>query len=255
MHLTSEQVGEYRERGYLILNELLSPETVERSMKLFRELVDRSRAIDKPDAHWSLAVDAEQRPIPGRLHKIQGVGVVDERALELARNPEILNRVESLIGPEIDVFGTKFFPMLGPNATSTSWHQDNHYFGTNSDRVVSCAIYLESVDRDRGCLQVVPYSHRTGELKEHAAGRGLWAHGSWAVVDETQAVDVVCGPGTVVLFSANLLHGAHPNLTGGTSYRTAWHYIPGDLALEMFPRGGYRDRHIVREAAPQPANA
>ena len=66
------------------------------------------------------------------------------------------------------------------------------------------------------------------------------------MVDESQAVDVVCRPGTVVFFSANLLHGAHPNLSVRTSYRTAWHYVPGDLALELFPRGVYRDRHTVR---------
>ena len=247
MQLTVEQVTEYRDSGFLILDGLLNRAAVERALGVFRELVERSRGRQKPDEHWSLALDAEGRPMPGRLHKIQGVGVVDERVLKLASDPEILDRVESLIGPEIDVFGTKFFPMLGPKATSTGWHQDNHYFGTNSDRVVSCAIYLESVDRESGCLQVVPYSHRTAELAEHAAGRGLWAHGSWTTVDESQAVDVICGPGTVVLFSANLLHGAHPNLTEGTSFRTAWHYIPGELALEMFPRGEYRDRHNLRQ--------
>ena len=68
-------------------------------------------------------------------------------------------------------------------------------------------------------------------------------------MDESQAIDVICGPGTVVLFSANLLHGAHPNLTERTSYRTAWHYIPGDLALEQFPRGVCKDRHILRQAS------
>jgi len=214
-------------------------------MGLFRELVERGRSRAEPDAHWSLAKDADEHPIPGRLHKIQGVGVVDPRALELARAPEVVGCVEGLIGPEIDVFGTKFFPMLGPLATSTSWHQDNHYFGTNSDRVVSCAIYLEATNRANGCLQVVPGSHRTGELVPHDSGRGNWAHGNWATVDESQAVDVVCGPGTVVLFSANLLHGAHLNLSDGTSFRTAWHYIPADLALELFPRGVYRDRHVV----------
>ena len=65
-------------------------------------------------------------------------------------------------------------------------------------------------------------------------------------MSESQAVDLVCPPGTVVLFSANLLHGARPNLSDRTSYRTAWHYIPGNLELGMFPRGGYKDRHLVR---------
>ena len=80
----------------------------------------------------------------------------------------------------------------------------------------------------------------------HEAGHGVYAHGAWTDVDESQAVDVVCAPGTAVLFSANLLHGARPNLSHRTSYRTAWHYIPGDMDLAMFPRGGYKDRHIVR---------
>jgi len=171
---------------------------------------------------------------------------VDERVLDLAREPEILDRVESLIGPNIDVFGTKFYPMLVRGATSTGWHQDNHYFGTNSDRVVSCAIYLEKTGVENGCLQVVPGSHRTGHLVEHQSGTGIYAHGSWTEVKEDQAVDLVCSPGTVVLFSANLLHGARSNLSGRTSYRTAWHYIHGDLDLPMFPRGGYKDRHILR---------
>jgi ectoine hydroxylase-related dioxygenase (phytanoyl-CoA dioxygenase family) len=249
MHLTFEQAEEFRDKGFLVFDSLLSPARVQDSLCVFRELVEHSRSIAEPDAHWSLARDASGQTVPGRLHKIQGVALVDERVLDLASDPEILDRVESLIGPEIDVFGTKFFPMLGPNATSTSWHQDNHYFGTNSDRVVSCAVYLERVDVERGCLQVAPYSHLTGELLAHAAGSGQWAHGNWADVDQSKAVDVVCGPGTVVLFSANLLHGAHPNLSAGTSFRTAWHYIPGDLALEMFPRGGYRDRHILRQPA------
>ena len=143
MGLTPEQITEYRERGYLILDGLLDRDKVERAMGMFRELVEQCRSRETPDSHWSLAVDDEGHPIPGRLHKVQGVGVVDTRALEIARDPEILDRVESLIGPEIDVFGTKFFPMLGPKALSTGWHQDNHYFGTNSERVVSCAIYLE----------------------------------------------------------------------------------------------------------------
>ena len=246
MRLTDAQVRQYEEDGYLILEGLIPAGRLVRYRSIFDELVERSRSLTQSEGHFNLAPDEAGKPIPGRLHKIQGVGLADERVLELAREPEILDRVESLIGPNIDVFGTKFYPMLVRGATSTGWHQDNHYFGTNSDRVVSCAIYLEETTRENGCLQVVPGSHRSGDLVEHQSGAGIYAHGAWTAVREDQAVDVICPPGTVVLFSANLLHGARPNLSSRTSYRTAWHYIPGDLDLEMFPRGGYKDRHVVR---------
>jgi ectoine hydroxylase-related dioxygenase (phytanoyl-CoA dioxygenase family) len=246
MKLTNDQIQQYREEGYLILEAILPPDKLARYRAIFDELVERSRSLSKSEGAYNLAPDDEGKPIPGRLHKIQGVALADERVLGLAREPELLDRVESLIGPNIDVFGTKFYPMLVRGATSTGWHQDNHYFGTNSERVLSCAIYLEETGRENGCLQVVPRSHRTGELVEHQHGAGIYAHGSWTPVDADKAVDVICPPGTVVLFSANLLHGARPNLSDRTSYRTAWHYIPGDLALEMFPRGVYKDRHIVR---------
>ena len=41
------------------------------------------------------------------------------------------------------------------------------------------------------------------------------------------------------------MHGAYDNYSERSRYSTAWHYIPGKLQLEQFPRGGYKDRHIV----------
>ena len=55
--------------------------------------------------------------------------------------------------------------------------------------------------------------------------------------------------GSVTLFSANLLHGTTDNEGQRTRYSTAWHYVPADLDLEHFPRGGYEDRHIAREVS------
>jgi len=132
-----------------------------------------------PEGAFSLAPDGLGQPIPGRLHKVQGVCLEDERILGLAREPVVLHRVETLIGPNIDMFGSKFFPMMTAGATSTGWHQDNHYFGTNTSKVVSCAIYLEETDRDNGCLMVLPGSHKTGELVRHESGGGVYAHGQW----------------------------------------------------------------------------
>ena len=178
---------------------------------------------------------------------MQGVCVAELRVLALAREPEIVERVAALIGPQLHMFGSKFYPMLPRGGTSTGWHQDNHYFGTNSDRVISCGIYLEDADRTNACLRLLPKSHLSGELVEHERGQGTFSHGSWVEVDEGQAVEVECVGGTVVLFSANVMHGATTNHSERTRYSTAWHYIPAGLDLEMFPFGEYEDRHLIRE--------
>jgi ectoine hydroxylase-related dioxygenase (phytanoyl-CoA dioxygenase family) len=64
------------------------------------------------------------------------------------------------------------------------------------------------------------------------------------VADE-DAIDVNVPAGTVVFFSANLLHGTHDNTGDRSRFSTAWHYVPGDLALDRFPRDSGKDRHAI----------
>ena len=235
----------FAEEGYLVFEGLIAGERLAGALACMESLVERGRGMRGHEDHFSLELDKDGTPLAGVLHKVQGVCLVEPRLVELlAGAPEILDRVEDLLGPDIDVFGTKFFPKLADGGTSTHWHQDNFYFGTDSDRVVSCGIYLQDADRDNGCLQVVPGSHRQGRIAEHEHTPGT--HGSWTRVDESRAVALPLPAGSVVLFSANLLHGTADNLSSRTRYSTAWHYIPGALHLENFPRGGYADRHTVR---------
>src|SRR5207245_5792072 len=71
--LTDEQIQQFREEGYLILPALLPAEKVARYRTIFDEVVERSRSMTKSGDGYNLAPDAEGRPIPVRLHKIQGV--------------------------------------------------------------------------------------------------------------------------------------------------------------------------------------
>ncbi len=242
--LTEDQIRQFHEEGYLVFEALIQGEKLARYKAVFDALVARGRELREEISHWKLEYDGDRNPIPGLLHKVQGVCVVEPRVLELAREPAILERVEPLLGSDIDLFGTKFFPKLPNGGTSTHWHQDNFYFGTGTDRIVSCGIYLEDADLENGCLKVGPGSHRQGIV---AHERDPKTHGSWTQVDESVAVDLVVPAGTVVLFSANLLHGTSDNHSDRTRYSTAWHYLPGDLNPEKFVRGEYADRHPARE--------
>ena len=242
--LTDAEVRQFHEEGVLVFESLIDRERLTHYKAVFNELVERGRALTEETPHWKLELSNQGDPIPGLLHKVQPVCVVEPRILDLAREPEILDRVESLLGPDIDVFGTKFFPELPGGGKSTGWHQDNFYFWTDSNRIVSCGIYLEDADQENGCLRVVPRSHRMEKIVEHRRSPGV--HGSWTEVDESEAVNLIVPGGTAVLFSANLLHGTYDNHSDRTRYSTAWHYLPGNMHLEKYPRGGHEDRHPVR---------
>lgn len=242
--LSEAEIARFHREGFLVFPGLLAPERLAHYRPLFDALVEQGRHLQLSTPHLALELDQREQPIPGMLHKVQGVCQVEPRLLELAAEPALTERVAALLGPDLDVFGTKFFPKLPGGGSSTHWHQDNFYFGTTSPQVISCGIYLEEADQGNGCLRVVPGSH-LGGLVEHQ--RDPRTHGSWCQVKDEDARDLPVPAGTAVLFSANLLHGANDNFdTRRTRYSTAWHYIPGALHLERFPRGVYPDRHTVR---------
>jgi ectoine hydroxylase-related dioxygenase (phytanoyl-CoA dioxygenase family) len=243
--LTPGEIERYQQEGYIAFERLIHGEKLEHYVNVLRDAVDRSKDIPG-DAHWTFELDANGIERPEHiLHKIQGVCVAVPEILELAREPVIVDKVESLLGPDIDLFGTKFFPLLPGGGTSTLWHQDNFYFDTWADDIVTCGIYLEDTDRENGCLKVIPGSHKDGPQTHH---RNPGTYGSWVEVDESSAVHLEIPGGTVLLFSANLLHGANPNSSNRSRYSTAWHYIPGAMDLPQFRRGAYSDRHIVRSS-------
>ena len=114
MRLTDKQVQQFHEEGYLVFENLIHGEKLKAYQELFDELVERSHTLPVDIPHWTFEFSEDHKPIPGFLHKIQGVCVVEPKVLDLAGEIEILDRVQALVGPDIDVFGTKFFPKL-PN--------------------------------------------------------------------------------------------------------------------------------------------
>jgi len=238
--LSDHEREQFATSGYIVRPAAIPQDRVENYCAVLGELVERGRGLQTSDAHWALELDEQAQPIPGFLSKVQGVCAVEPRIRELAAEPAVARAVESLLGPEVDFFGTKFFPKLPGGSTSTHWHQDNWYWSSEPGKVVSAAIYLEDTDADSGCLRVIPGSH-LGPAVEHVQS----ANGAWSTVDEAQAVDVACPAGTVVLFSANLVHGAYDNFSDRSSYRTAWHYTPSSYDLERYPSSGHPDRHSL----------
>lgn len=243
----------FAEQGYVVLDSVLGASAPEIIGRIQARITAAEEAGDLQE-DWNrlgFVLSPKGSVSEGKVQKVQGAALVVPSLLDdIFRLPAVREVVEALSDePEMDVFGTKVFPMY-PGCTSVHWHQDNHFFGTASPHIISCAVYLEPTDMENGALRVIPGSNNEGQV-EHGPGEGEWANGEWATVDEGRAVDVACGAGTVVLFNALLLHAAHPNTSASrTRFSVFGHFVPRSLDFEWrgedFSRGRYEDRHDVR---------
>ena len=222
--LTEEQVDSYFENGQVTAPFKLSEEVIG-AIQTKMEALFKSRPDLTPDY------------LPALIE-------MDQSWLEFAMLPEILDIVEQLIGPDIIVWSSALFCKSPGQGKATPWHQDAQYWPIRPLETTTVWIAVDPSTQENGCLRVVPGSHLTGRIVEHSRNPGR--HGSWTQVDESRAVDLVIPAGTVVLFSANLLHGAYDNHSNRTRYSTAWHYMPEELNPDRFPKGVYEDRHVAR---------
>jgi non-haem Fe2+, alpha-ketoglutarate-dependent halogenase len=149
---------------------------------------------------------------------------------DLVRRPEILDPVESVIGPDILLWGCGFFSKDPGDGKIVSWHQDSTYWGLSEPAIVTAWIAFTPSTPQSGCMRVVPATHTKDQLPHndtHAANNLLSRGQEVAVeVDERDAVDVVLQPGQFSLHHVRLIHGSGINQAPHRRVGLALRFIP-----------------------------
>jgi len=148
---------------------------------------------------------------------------------ELAARPEILDAVEQVLGPDILIWNTHWFPKFPGDGSYVSWHQDATYWGLNPPNVTTAWIALTPSFRENGCLRVIPGTH-SGELlpqRETFAPSNMLSRGQEIAVDvdETRAVDLELKPGEFSLHHIGIVHGSGANRADVARIGLAVRYI------------------------------
>src|SRR5262245_13610942 len=84
----------------------------------------------------------------------------EEFIWELATHPQILDAIESLIGPDILLLATHFFCKYGPEDRFVAWHQDATYWGLEPPLALTAWYAIDDSDTGNGCMRIIPGTHR-----------------------------------------------------------------------------------------------
>ena len=145
--LTSDQLKQYEEEGYVAPIDVLSKEEA-------KEIRDEIELIEKK---WPNELEGLGR---NYIHLISPV--FDK----VCSNTKILDAVESLIGKNILICGTTLF-VKNPNEKGfVSFHQDAKYIGLEPLNWVTAWVAITDTNEENGCMRMWSGSHKN-DLQYH----------------------------------------------------------------------------------------
>jgi len=240
--LSAARVAQYKSQGYVFPVPALTP----------AEATAVRTGIENFERHSGL--------IAGNVIRNKG-HLKLTRLYELIFHPNVLDAVESVLGPDILCWGSSLFVKEGNDPGFVAWHQDSYYWGLEPDDVVSAWIALYPSTVHNGAMRVIPGSqtmpplaHRKSAAK---SANMLFTHEELAAdVDESQAVDITLAQGDMSLHHIKILHGSPPNRSSARRMGYAIRYVAphvkqrGDMNSATLVRGEDRYGYFAKDPVP-----
>ena len=169
--LSDEQIDQYRNEGFIVIERLFDASDLARVDAAIRQLTDG--ALRGGD--FSKILELEPEPVDGQRVPRRIFNPYDQHDnfRELAHDPRLLDKVESLINGNFNLQHSKLNMKPARVGSAVEWHQDLAYFPHTNDDLVTTLVYLDDATEENGCLQVLPRHHT--HYFEHAGPDGKFA--------------------------------------------------------------------------------
>jgi ectoine hydroxylase-related dioxygenase (phytanoyl-CoA dioxygenase family) len=231
--VTSEQARSYDEKGYFILENAFSPETVAGVTSEIDPVEEKVEGLLRKQKDGTLFI-AKAGAITFSPHLV----VRSKRLREFCAGPVFQDLAHDLLGPEVRLYWDQAVYKKTEVQREFPWHQDNGYTYVEPQRYLTCWVALTDASVESGCPWVVPGLHRRGTLRHWMTDLG------WQCLETAEeAVAAPVAAGGIVVFSSLTPHRTGPNLTDAV--RKA--YI-----VQFAPEGA---RLVKPDGTTEPCNA
>lgn len=251
--LTPEELARFRRDGYIGPFTLYSPDEVAKRYRTIRaELFNREHAAydlppTSPIANYDRHLD---------------VNLLSEHVCR----PEIVQRVASILGPDVVCWRSELFPKY-PGDEGTDWHQaDTYAHASGKPQVIwpgeekaggAITVWAAFTDatEESGCLRFIPGTHehmfydeskkmefrpeQINTVERAGMKRGFFGYDfsslqkdpHWTP-DESLAASIVVQAGQFVIFWSTLMHSSFANTTKNkTRIGYASRYVPTSVRI------------------------
>ena len=217
--LTASNIEQFEANGFVVPNYRLSPAKLSRLQGLAADLIDANPEF----VHQPLSCPHIAGSGPQQLAATSGW-------LDYPTDPEILDMVCQLIGPNLILWGTTLFNKPAQTGRGIPWHRDGRYWPIEPLATTSVWIAITDSNIENGCLRCISGSHQQRTVGEHFRSTcdedmipETLKHGEY---DASAACDIELEAGQMVIFDVYTAHGSNPNTSGRSRAGFAMRYMP-----------------------------
>ena len=235
--LSEEQVSEYREQGYLKVEQLFTPEEAE---ELASEMVRVIEQWGQESIGWVgpwrdryLTADERLNTKAVFMHDPHHYSATWGRVIF---HEKMIACLQQLIDGPIQYHHTVLHAKPPEKGTPFPMHQDYPFYPHDGPDFVDCLLHLDDTPLESGALMVVPGSHKMGPL-EHVLGPETAPHlpPEEFHPDELDSVAVPADRGDMVFFNYQTIHWSDCNRTD--EWRKSVRFGYHSTALRPIGRG------------------
>jgi ectoine hydroxylase-related dioxygenase (phytanoyl-CoA dioxygenase family) len=248
-NVTEEQLEQFREDGYLIIEDAFDPEEVSRMREeadhILELIVNSSLANDRKSGRLDLV---EEESGEQQVRKVQPVNDLSLFLSEISEDDRLLDPMRAIMDDEPVLMEEKLnykqplpspIQELDPDRATSGFpvHNDWAYYKDNDypRGILSSGIALDECTPDNGAMKVWPGSH-TDHIEHRAGENGYEVPPE--DVDEDAAVEVLAPAGAVMFFHSLLVHSSTPNETNDPRRLMIYSHYPEAAEMGFDTRNG-----------------
>ena len=204
---------DYNQHGYCIIREVIDP-------KLAMEIIKHVKWLEKRNPNTR----------PEAFH--HNLLIKDPFIHHILENNKILDIVETIIGPNIALFGAHYIAKKPIDGMPVGWHQDGSYWPLEPMNVLSVWLAGTLSTKNNGCMRLIPGTHNKRLLKPSEMLKMDLSKFVLDLaidpkdIDDSNAVDIELNPGDISIHNPFIIHGSNSNTSEEWRIGLTLRYIP-----------------------------
>ena len=240
VQLTKQQIEQYHEKGYVVVEGVLSPEKLRRLREETERIIAAAASVTAHDEVYDL--EDSHTPQNPRVRRIKEPHRHFQYFWNLFCDTDITDVLVPLLGENIRIYGAKMNMKAAGYGAPVEWHQDWAFYPHTNDDVLATGLLLDDCDESNGPLMVLPGSHKGPVYDHHADGFFCGAFDPDAAGLDVSPAEMLTGPaGSMTIHHVRAVHGSALNTSNRQRRLLLTEYAAADAYPMVNLKGSFEE--------------